>query len=200
MPTLQWYPNHISVAHCLRHGWISVLESNNWISILLFDQECLRLTLNTLETRLFRWNYKSARTLRCETIHHDLMAYWLSLHWRHNGRTGVSNHLPNDCLLNRVFRHRSKKTSKLRVTGLCEGNSPGTGEFPAQMAGNAENVSIWWRHRVCKYQACHPIVKWTTSGKILPYCYYRMQFLVGVGNWGDIGHPNNRCLNKTLTS
>ena len=35
-----------------------------------------------------------------------------------------------------------KKTSKLRVTGLCEGDSPGTGEFPAQRASNAENVSI----------------------------------------------------------
>ena len=22
----------------------------------------------------------------------------------------------------------------------------GTGEFPVQMASNAENVSIWWRH------------------------------------------------------
>ena len=31
-----------------------------------------------------------------------------------------------------------KKTSKLRVTGLCVGNSPGTGEFPAQMASNTE--------------------------------------------------------------
>ena len=31
------------------------------------------------------------------------------------------------------------ETSKLRVTGLCEGNSPVTGEFPAQMASNAEN-------------------------------------------------------------
>ena len=38
------------------------------------------------------------------------------------------------------------KTSKLRVTGLCVGNSPLTGEFPAQIASNAENVSIWWRH------------------------------------------------------
>ena len=38
------------------------------------------------------------------------------------------------------------ETSKLRVTGLCVGNSPGTGEFPAQMASNAENVSIWLRH------------------------------------------------------
>ena len=66
--------------------------------------------------------------------------------WRHNGRDGVSNHQPYDCLLNRLFRHRWNKTSKLRVTGLCEGNSPVTGEFPAQMASNAENVSIWWRH------------------------------------------------------
>ena len=68
------------------------------------------------------------------------------LQWRHNGRNCVSNNQTHDCLLNRLFRRRSKKTSKLRVTGLCAGNSPVTGEFPAQMAGNAENVSIWWRH------------------------------------------------------
>ena len=37
---------------------------------------------------------------------------------------------PHDCLLSRLFRRRSKKTSKLRFTGLCEGNSPVTGEFP----------------------------------------------------------------------
>ena len=36
----------------------------------------------------------------------------------------------------------------LRVTGLCAGNSPAIGEFPVQIAGNAENVSIWWRHHV----------------------------------------------------
>ena len=40
----------------------------------------------------------------------------------------------------------SKKTSKLCVTDLCEGNSPVTGEFPARRASNAENASIWWRH------------------------------------------------------
>ena len=45
-----------------------------------------------------------------------------------------------DYLLNRLFRPRSKKTPMLRVTGLCAGNSPVTGEFPAQMASNAENV------------------------------------------------------------
>ena len=39
-----------------------------------------------------------------------------------------------------------KNPLKLRFTGLCAGNSPVTGEFPAQKASIAENVSIWWRH------------------------------------------------------
>ena len=41
-----------------------------------------------------------------------------------------------------------KEKSKLCVAGLCEGNSTVTGEFTAQRANNAENVSIWWRHHV----------------------------------------------------
>ena len=61
-----------------------------------------------------------------------------TLQWRHNGIDGVSNHQPHHCLLSRLFGRRSKKTSKLRVTGLCAGNSLRTGEFPAQMASNAE--------------------------------------------------------------
>ena len=76
-----------------------------------------------------------------------LISWWsTSLQSRHIGRDGVWNHQPHHCLLNRLFRRRSKKASKPRVTGLCAGNSPVTGEFPAQMASNAGNVSIWWRH------------------------------------------------------
>ena len=45
-----------------------------------------------------------------------------------------------------------RKMWKLRVTGLCAANSPDAGEFPAQMASNAENVSIWWRH----HEVFHP--------------------------------------------
>ena len=69
----------------------------------------------------------------------------VSLQWRHNGHDGVSNHQPHGYLLNRLFRRRSETISKLRVTGLCAGNSPVTGdaEFPAKRASNAENVSIW---------------------------------------------------------
>ena len=88
-----------------------------------------------------------------------------SLQWRHNGRDGVSNHQSHHCLLNRLFRCRSKKTSKVRVTGLCAGNSPVTGEFPTQMASDVENVSIWWRH--------HGMCVWRTSlhaGYKASYC------------------------------
>ena len=70
----------------------------------------------------------------------------VALQLRNNERDGLSKHQPHDCLLNDLFRCRSKKTSKLRVTGLCEGNTPVTGEFPAQRASKAENVSILWRH------------------------------------------------------
>ena len=54
----------------------------------------------------------------------------ISLQWRHNECDGVSNHQPYDCLVNRSFKAQIKK-SKLRVTGLCEGISSVTGEFPA---------------------------------------------------------------------
>ena len=75
-----------------------------------------------------------------------------TLLWRHNGRDSISNDQPHHCLLNRLFKRRSKKKSKLRVTGLCTGNSPKTGEFPTQMTRNAEMfpfddvtmiVSVW---------------------------------------------------------
>ena len=71
-----------------------------------------------------------------------------SFQWRHNGGDNVSNHQRLGYLLNCLFRRRSKKASKLRVTGLCEGNSPVTGGFPVRRASNAENVSISWRHHV----------------------------------------------------
>ena len=92
-----------------------------------------------METMITPIAYKVSARYQCALF---------SLRWRHNDHAGVSNHQPCGCLLNRLFRRKSKKTSKLRVTGLCAGNSPGTGEFPAQMASYAENVSIWWRHHV----------------------------------------------------
>ena len=72
--------------------------------------------------------------------------YWLILQWRHNGHDSVSNHQPHDYLLNRFFQTQIKENIKApRHWPLC-GKFSGDGKFPAQMASNAENVSIWWRH------------------------------------------------------
>ena len=71
-------------------------------------------------------NTRVAGDLRRHRAHYDVIA----LLRRHNGHSSVSNHQPHDCLHNRLFRHRSQKTSKLRATGLCVGNSPGPVNSP----------------------------------------------------------------------
>ena len=95
--------------------------------------------------------------------------WWASaLRWRHNGPHGNSNHQPHDCLLNCLFGRRSKKTSKLCVTGLCAWNSLGTCEFPAQMTSNAENVSISWHHHGCKEQRAISILRYHLTSIGIP--------------------------------
>ena len=66
-----------------------------------------------------------------ELVHHGSYATDIfALQWRHNDYGSVSNHQPHGCLLNRLFRRISKKISKLRVTWLCAGNSPGPVNSP----------------------------------------------------------------------
>ena len=72
----------------------------------------------------------------------------ITILWRHNGSDSVSNHQPHDCLLSRLFRRISKKTSKLCVTGFFVGNSPGTGDEVIMVAiynvMKLTNQNIWW--------------------------------------------------------
>ena len=91
----------------------------------------------------------------------------LALQWRHNERDGVSNIQSNDYLLNRLFRRRSKKTSKIHVTGLCARNSLVTNEFPALMASNAENISIWWSHQGQRWKRSSRAVSIRPNGIII---------------------------------
>ena len=117
--------------HLITSSWIvSVPVYITWI-----HKNCKNITITKRRT-----THRCAYFMGCTLYRAN------TLRWRHNGRDCFSNHQPHDCLLNRLFRHRSKKISKLRVTGLCAGNSPRTGEFPAQRASYAENVSLWWRH------------------------------------------------------
>ena len=109
-----------------------------------------------------------------------------------------------------VFRRISKKTLKLRVTGLCEGNSPVTGEFPAQRASNAENVSCddLIMLSVCAmiYYYCsrHPDILWVYTDDDLGYnfrnwwlsCHYLHKIALWSAMWwwfrsqADKGYEN----------
>ena len=125
---------------CMKHGWY------------MKGTQCgLQHGTTFIPVTVKRWRHESG-----------LWGYTFTLQWRHYGCDGVQS--PSSRLLiNRLFRRRSKKISKLRVTGLCEGNSPATGEFPTQRASNAENVSIWWRHRVCVFFLINKLVWMTTT-------------------------------------
>ena len=74
---------------------------------------------------------------------HKTLYFQQTLQWRHNKRNGASNRRRLDCLLNRLLRRRWKKTSKLRVTGLCERNSPVTGEFTSRRTSFHLMTSSW---------------------------------------------------------
>ena len=93
------------------------------------------------------WPISYRSSFRARGLYHRILLTLnvlnLSSQWRHNEHQCVSNHLCHNCLRNRLFGRRSKKTSKLRVTGLCEGNPPA---FPSQISSNAENISTLWRY------------------------------------------------------
>ena len=86
-----------------------------------------------------------------------------SLQWRHSRRDGFQI-----TSLTIVYL-TAYSGSKLRVTGLCAGNSPVTGEFPVQMASNAEKISIWWRHRVEWCLSCSNINMFLDIRGVLVY-------------------------------
>ena len=89
-----------------------------------------------------------------------------ALQWHHNEHGDFSNRQRPNCLLNILFGRRSKKTPKLSVTGLCDGNPPVTGGFPSKRTSNAENVSSWWCHQILNGQLTGLHALWVCSVNI----------------------------------
>ena len=106
-------------------------------TLLDWRQSCTNLSIWCLNMGMpCIFNYYNCNEMEMQWIRIDIGLSWYckfisnTLEWRHNERESVSNHQLLDGLLNRLSRRRSKKTSKLCVTGLCEGNLPVNGEFP----------------------------------------------------------------------
>ena len=81
----------------------------------------------TFQCATHGWHLWETRDRMNNTRNREGLHRYTPLQWRHNERDGVSNHRCLDCLLEPMFRRR-QKTSKLRVTSLCNGNSPATGQ------------------------------------------------------------------------
>ena len=100
---------------------------------------------NSLSTEAHVWDYDIYYSIcKCLAPSGAWPSTSTTLHYNDVITSAIASQItsrPHDCLLNRLFKRKSKKTSKLHVTGLCEGNSPVTGEFAPQRASNAENVS-----------------------------------------------------------
>ena len=89
----------------------NIFRKGQWFNSIYWSF-CLRDYLLSTCVRSELTNIDAWRTLHCSE--HDV----------------VPNHRHSDCLLNRLFRHRSKTTSMLRVTGLCEGEFTGDRRIP----------------------------------------------------------------------
>ena len=127
-----------------KDGNIMIHGSYSWKSLIFDIFPCHRQLLMIRCSDIITW-WNFSKILARDT-----------LQWCYKEHDGVLNHQPHNCFLNRLFSHRSKKTSKLRVTGLYSGEF--TGEFPTQRASNAENFSIWWRHHdPIDYQSHHGV-------------------------------------------
>ena len=116
--------------HLLIHGIILILSADKNVARMDLSEVSFYLKETSLQLgRLFWYQQVSAKISwtswwnACIII--TLCSHYIhTLRWRHNVHDGVSNHQPYDCLLNRLLGHRSKKTSKFRVTCLWAGNHP----------------------------------------------------------------------------
>ena len=128
---IKWkhFPRYCPFVRGIHRSLVNSPHKGHWRGALMFS--LVRACTN-------RVNNRDAGDLRRHRAHYDVNVMF-SYICEFNSNYRKSTHTKY------LFRHRSKKTSKLCVSGLCAGNSPVSGEFPAQMASNAENISIWWR-------------------------------------------------------
>ena len=112
-----------------------------------------KLVCHPIPNKWNSWSFYSVLVLR---------GLNMSLQWCHNEPDGISYHWLLSCFLSHLFQRRSKRTSKLCVTGLCEGNPPVTSGFPLTKDQWCENcfhlmTSSWCRLSwACWYLPCLP--------------------------------------------
>ena len=162
------------------------------LSLKMIKYSLIGLALACQDLNMITTSNRSLILFQCLylCIYHLNLPYsaWL-IRWYSGNHTVVSltvteNHYSNfilsakatqnnwrlGCLLMRLFRRRSMRTSKPHVTGLCERNPPVTDGFPSQRASNAENVSIWRHHDMGENDHCQTTAKQLSINDVLNTC------------------------------
>ena len=136
------------------HHFTSSANIYRFTQVIQYSVYCLSLTAKRFWIftwwkicRIFFSPYIWYRTVTLQQVFGNLYQWLLCidiycLSGHRNMYIFVSNHRQLNCLPNRLFRRRSKKTSKLRATGLCKGKSPVTGEVPSQRTRNTSSIYI----------------------------------------------------------
>ena len=109
----------------------------------------------TVQNSTFFIQESAYENVDCKDVYHfveNQFDVWRTKHvvplqWRHNERHLASQITGVSIVCSSVgWGADQRKHQNYASLAVCVGNSPVTGEFPAQRASNAENVSIWWRH------------------------------------------------------
>ena len=161
------------------------------VTIIYMDY-ITRMSSLEIPQKSLLWNICSSFYDIADVFFIIVPSHWLTfigfripLQWRYSECNGVSNHQRLDCFLNRWLKHISKKTTKLRVTGLCAKNPPVAGGFPSLRTSNAENVSILWRHHEhLPFFHCRQFKAWRSN--VLKYIINYSCSLICCG-WVRIG-------------
>ena len=95
----------------------------------------------------------------------------------------ITIHQPHDCLLNRFNQAQIKENIKAPRHWPLWGGFTVTGEFPAQRASNAENVSIWWRHHDCPFVTSVGSLNVTVKNHTWPQLESKLSYVEEGGRW-----------------
>ena len=178
----------VGVTHCNLPTSIYHIQPSLWLVFTLDAIGALGPTTSIQKSSRVPAKWMDA--ISCMAVMSRQLFSQYSLHWRHNGRDGFSNRLPRDCLLNRLFRRRSNKTSKLRVIVLFAGNSPVT-HTNGQLRGKCfHSMTSSWAHCVWEITCGFPMKKpmmWRLDDIFLlacTICYVHSRVA------GDMRHQN----------
>ena len=100
-----------------------------------------QLTINKVSHRMCRY------TARCRYITRSCI--WKGTHYRDVTMSTLASQITSVSIVYPIVRSGKdqRKHQSSASLAFVRGNSPVTGEFLAQRVSNAENISIWWRHR-----------------------------------------------------